>query len=405
MEELIKDNNIIGLDIGSYNINACICSFDSQGNIHISGVGHSVSEGVSQGKIKDHEKLKTCIKRAIQRAERIARISAKNIIIATNSTYSKTVTQIGEIVIKEEQVSDEDKKLAIKNAAENIDSDNFVITHTLPIEYEIDGNSVTDPKEMFGNKLRVKCNFILNDEQENYHIKKIISDLNLNIIANTSGIYATSKIALTDAELNENTLLIDWGGGTCEVGYFEKHIVKDYFVLPLGGERVTSDLKVILKTTNNDAERIKIINSDLDKDKEYSETNNISITVENDEQSEKEKTNELLIHQIVSARTEEIINTIKSRIKNLKNIDSIVITGGSSNQKGLQKFSSELFGNTVRIGIPREKRDIIESLNYSSCIGAVVYAANNKLINTENIKFNLTQKLKIATRKWFKDFF
>ena len=64
----IAIKNVLGLDIGSSKICAAVCDLATQGNLHIQGVGNSISSGMQQGRIVDADELRTAIERAVKRA-------------------------------------------------------------------------------------------------------------------------------------------------------------------------------------------------------------------------------------------------------------------------------------------------------------------------------------------------
>ncbi len=56
--------------------------------------------------------------------------------------------------------------------------------------------------------------------------------------------------------------MIDIGGGSTTVAVFEQGHLKETAVIPLGGENITKDVSIGLRTSTEEAERVKN-NSDM----------------------------------------------------------------------------------------------------------------------------------------------
>ena len=55
------------------------------------------------------------------------------------------------------------------------------------------------------------------------------------------------------------TALLDIGGGTTDVAVFLENTLVDTFALPVGGNHVTRDLAIGLRTPLEEAERLKVL--------------------------------------------------------------------------------------------------------------------------------------------------
>ncbi len=69
---------------------------------------------------------------------------------------------------------------------------------------------------------------------------------------------ATGEIALSNDEKYLGTALIEIGGGSTTVSVFEDGFIKGTVTLPIGGDHITKDISVVLRTSTEDAENIKL---------------------------------------------------------------------------------------------------------------------------------------------------
>ncbi|HAR63338.1 MAG: cell division protein FtsA [Candidatus Margulisiibacteriota bacterium] len=410
MQELINDNSIIGLDLGTSKICASLCTFDENGQIHIAGVGTSITEGINKGSITNTDLLIKAIKRAITRAERIAKISSKSVIIGLASPTYKTKQASGVISLPDsrDHITTEDKISVIKKARQLTDIKDYSVIHTVPQKFFIDDKLCnSDPIGTFGSSLKADILTIQYRNNDIELIKAIFDKLNLSILAIVASPLATSKIALTTSELNTSVALIDIGGGTTQLAYYQNNIIRHLTILPIGGDHISSDIKIILKTSTGEADRLKILYCHLNKE-HYDENNTIEYIMKDNDKELKTNTSEDYLSQIIKARLEEIFKLISQELKKAignKAPEIIVITGGTSNLPGIDDYATNFFKIPVRIGIPKDKKEVIESQNYATSIGLVVYAIKSKLIDINKYKIPSRKKVSNFVKKWFKDFF
>ncbi len=87
------------------------------------------------------------------------------------------------------------------------------------------------------------------------------------------------------------------------------------------------------------------------------------------------------LYSIVNSRVKELLNLVKEKIEAYGFMNSIpcgvVITGGTSQLKGITALASSVFNMPVRIGTPLEVEGPSEAVNnpiYSTAIGILKYA-------------------------------
>ena len=83
--------------------------------------------------------------------------------------------------------------------------------------------------------------------------------------------------------------------------------------------------------------------------------------------------NQFEISEIVQSRLEEILTLAKKEIRSLtsRNIDYVIVTGGTSNMANFNYIAKEVFGNIAKIG--NVKLIGIRNNKYSSAVGNIAY--------------------------------
>ena len=140
-------------------------------------------------------------------------------------------------------------------------------------------------------------------------------------------------------------------------------------ILPIGSKKIDNDIKYIYKLDRNTArflkENLAVANS------QYADSSSV-LEYENFD-GEKSIVSQIEISQIVEARLEEILKSVKNSLNNLTNrqISYIIVTGGISNIAGFNYLLENVFGdiaymiNTNTLGV----RNNI----YSTCYGMIKY--------------------------------
>ena len=159
---------------------------------------------------------------------------------------------------------------------------------------------------------------------------------------------ASSYSVLQPDELDLGVCLLDIGGGTTDLAIFYDGSIRYSQVIPIGGEYITNDIAIGIRTPHNQAEAVK---------KKYA-----TLILKEDEKREEIKvpgiggredriiTKETL-YNIVSPRVEEILMIANREIKKSGYADvlgaGVVITGGTARLIGLDRFSEEIFNLLV----------------------------------------------------------
>lgn len=376
-----KNRIITGLDIGTTKVTAVIGEVTSDGRVDIVGIGNAPSKGLRKGVIINIENTVKAIQEACKEAQHMAGVHVDSVYASIAGDHIKGFNSRGVIAIsrKNREISEKDKARAIEAAkAVAIPADHEVI-HVLPQEYLVDNHDgIKDPVGMRGVRMEVDAHIVTSATTSKENILKCIKKAGYDVKSITMEQLASSEAVLSPDERELGVALIDIGGGTTDVAvYVEGHIWHSY-VLPLGGNNITNDIAVGLKTPYDEAEKIKkrygYAIMDLVNDEEM-------IKVPSRGNRKNRFVSRKILAEIIEPRVEEIFKMVKEDIETAGYADlissGIVITGGSSLMEGMIEFGEEIFNIPIRRGEPMGIGglvDVVSNPAYSTGVGLILYA-------------------------------
>jgi cell division protein FtsA len=384
---------ILAVDVGSSKTTAIIA--ENNGNLTVSGVGISKSNGIKKGIITNIEEASKAIKNAVNDAKRVAGIELSSAVISISGAYTKSIKSYGIVNVPNKEVTLKEINRAINSAMINaaVPSD-YVPIQAIPYNFKLDDSSeIEDPIGMSGSRLEVTLHIIIAQKSGLDNLKKTFKLAGLKIDKIVNSAYASSLAVLKEDEKELGVGVIDIGAATCDIAVFVNKALSYTDYLPIGSHHITHDLSIALHTTLKDAEKIKLDFEDYVNNSE----DLIEISVIGNE-NEKQKASISTITQVISARVEETFLLLNKKIDDSKLKDKIgtgiVLTGGFTNFYNVKEIASNFFdGLPVRIGYPKEIEGLVKNLKapeFSTAIGLLLYAngENNKYEKDSNQNFN-----------------
>ena len=376
-----RDNLIVGLDIGTTKICAIVGNLTEEG-IDIVGIGTSPSKGLRKGVVINIESTVSAIKKAIEEAELMAGCEIKSVYAGIAGGHIKGFNSQGVIAIKNREVSPEDVKRVIEAAkAIAIPMDREVI-HILPQEFIIDDqDGIREPLGMSGVRLEAKVHIVTGAVASAQNIVKSCNRAGLEVADIVLEQLSSSEAVLSADEKELGVALVDIGGGTTDIAIFVDGAIKHTSVLSLGGNHLTNDIAVGLRTPMAEAERIKqkygcCLSSLVGKDE--------TIEVPSVGGRKPRVLSRQLLCEILEPRVEEIFTLVNREIMKSGLEDQIasgvVITGGSTILEGMPELAEQIFNLPVRRGLPQRIGGLIDVVNspvYATGVGLVVYGSKN----------------------------
>lgn len=396
-----KERIIAGIDIGSTKICTVIAQVLPD-KISVIGVSSTNSKGIKKGAVVDIDQAVESISSSLEAAERMAGTAVASAFVGVNGSHIGSLNSKGVVAVGsgDGEIHEEDVTRATEAAQAISIPGSQEIIHVLPRDFIIDGQEgVKNPVGMSGVRLEVETNIIYGLVSSIRNIGKCIAQVGVEISGLVFSGYASSQSVLTETEKELGTALVDIGGGTTQICIFESGSPSYSSVLPVGGQNITNDLAIGLRTSIENSEKIKIkFSQGLEVDGVFSENN--------DPVSKK------AVEDIMRARLSEIFNLTAAEIKKSgcsgKIPGGIVLVGGGAETAGSLEVSRSVLKTPVRLGTPTGVTGLIDEIMgpaFSCPIGLILYGAHVKGEVSFSLfgKRGLPRPLSRATN-WLKSF-
>jgi cell division protein FtsA len=285
------------------------------------------------------------------------------------------------------------------------------LLHVLPCQYLVDGyGGIIDPTGMAGSRLEVEATIVLAATTSIQNLLKVISRAGLQVQEMVLSGLAAAEAVLLPAEKDLGVLLVDIGGGTTDMGVFQRGNLRLAAVLPMGGDYITSDLAIGLRIPLAAAEEIKrqhgCVLAELQPDNQYVEVPDVS------GESRKQVSRKMLA-SIIEPRVQEILYFVKEKLGGTSYLRTlpggVVLTGGTAALAGIAQMAGEILQMPVRIGRPQGldgMADMVKDPEFATAVGLLLYGARA----TSQLEVAGTEDVLLGgwlgrLWSWFRDFF
>ncbi|WP_102347021.1 cell division protein FtsA [Bacillus sp. Marseille-P3661] len=371
---------LVSLDIGTSNVKVVIGEA-SNDSLNIIGVGNVKSEGIKKGSIVDIDETVLSIRKAVEQAERMVGMNINRVVVGVAGNHVQLIPCHGVVA-----VSSENREIGNDDIARVIDAAQVIsvppereIIGVVPHQFIVDGlDGINDPRGMIGVRLELEGTIVTGSRTMLHNLLRCVERAGLEITDICLQPLATGTIALSRDEKNIGVALVDIGGGQTTVSIYEQGHLQVTTVLPVGGDHITNDISIGLRTSTEEAEKIKVKHGYAFYD-HASEEEVFSVSVIGSDK--KEQYSQLDLSDIIEARLEEILLLVQESIKKLGYRElpgGYVLTGGLSNMPGILELAQLVLRQNVRIAKPDYigVRDPI----YTTSVGLIQYAYKNAKI-------------------------
>ncbi|MEW5956319.1 MAG: cell division protein FtsA [Chloroflexota bacterium] len=382
------EQTVVALDIGTTKICALVAEIGPPPDhlMRIVGVGTVPSRGIRRGAVVDVGEVTTAIVESIHRAERTSGYEIASAYVGLAGAHISAVNSRGVVAISRGERGvrplDVDRVL---EAARAIDiPQNREILHVIPRSYSVDGeDGVRDPLGMQAYRLEVETHIVTGATSSIRNLVKCVQEAGIQIDALVLEPLASGEAVLTEIEREMGVALVDIGGGTTDIAIFIEGSIWHTVVLPTGGEQLTKDIAVGLRTPFDAAEEVKIkYGHALAQAIMPEETVKVNMFGEDGHQ----KISRQFLAEIIEARIEEIFEMILQEIKR-SGYDGllpagIVLCGGTAELPGIRDLARDVLNLPVRIGKPHDLQGLVDTLQgpaFATSVGLLAWGVSHDL--------------------------
>ncbi|MEK7458933.1 MAG: cell division protein FtsA, partial [Patescibacteria group bacterium] len=289
---------------------------------------------------------------------------------------------------------------------------NYEILHVIPKSFTVDGQrGIKDPVGMNGIRLEVDALIIQALSSSMKNLTKSIYRTGLDIEDLVYAPLATAEAVLTQRQKELGVCVVNIGAGSTSLAVFEEGDLIHTAVLPIGGDRVTSDIGTILRVPPEIAETVKLTYGHAVPDavdrKHTFMLKELGADVD-------EVVKRRFIAEIVESRIEELFEAIDAELRKVDRSGmlpvGVMLTGGGAKLEGIVDVARRVLRLPCSIAVPVAVSSVIDEVYdpaFATVIGLTVWGYTVKGMNKNRFggflnKFKSVDKVAEQIGKWFK---
>jgi cell division protein FtsA len=371
--------------VGTTKICAVIADRTTGGGIDVVGVGSAPSRGLRRGVVVNIDFTVEAIKQAVSEAEQMAGVEVGGVFAGVAGGHVRGLNSRGVVAVsgRDREVSEHDVQRVVEAArAINLPQDREII-HVLPQTFVVDDqDGVREPIGMSGVRLEVECHIVTGAITSVQNVVRSVNRAGLAVHDIVLESLASAEAVLSVDEKELGVLLVEIGGGTTNVALFRDGAIWHTAILPLGGDHITNDIAMGLRTPASDAEELK---------KRYGcaltalvpapET----VDVPSVGGRKPRELSRQVLSEIIQPRVEEIFRLVARDLAKAGLEDAatagLVVTGGTSLLDGVPEVAEAVFSLPVRRGAPSDIGGLAESVSspiHSTAVGLALHGARRQ---------------------------
>ncbi|HSX57900.1 MAG TPA: cell division protein FtsA [Candidatus Saccharimonadales bacterium] len=390
-----RERILVGIDVGSSKIATLIANI-KEDTLTVIGVSNIAARGIRKGQIVDIDEAVKAISEGVESAERMAGVSVSSAFIVVGGSQISSVNSRGVVAVAggENEITEEDVRRVTEAARAISIPSSREILHVIPRDFIVDSQEgIKDPIGMTGIRLEVETHIITGATTSMRNLAKCVQQVGVDVEGFVFSGLASSVSTLTDTEKELGVALIDIGGGTTGVTLFVDGAIAHSVVIPIGGKNITNDLAIGIRGSLEDAEKIKLELSRLDKRK------NEPVAADEDEEETDHRRKDVmdlskldlsedlgtlskktLVDGIIKPRLTEIFTLVGMEIKRSGYAGllpaGVVVTGGGAETVGITQIGKEVLRMPTRVAYPTGVTGLVDEISspaYSALTGTLLY--------------------------------
>lgn len=372
----MKPNHFVGLDIGTSSVRCVVGMLDVNNGNKPSIIGHgsSVNQGMRKGVVVHVDDVAEAVVKAVTEAERISGYHISKATVNVNGSNVSGINSKGVIAISaaNREIMPEDR-YRVEEAATVVQlPPNREIIQFFAKNYSVDGQSnIKDPVGMQGVRLEVDAHIVTASTPSLRSLDSALEKAELTPTHHTVSSLAAAEAVMSRQQKEAGTVLLDIGAGTTNLIVVEDGEIQHVAVIPMGGQHITNDLAIGLKTDLDIAEKVKLEHATLLKATKTTANVVVGKVTHSFAMSD--------VQMIVEARVEELLEYADKELTKIRKSRKLpggaIVTGGTAKLPGIAEFAREHLELAARIGKIQNVGglvDTVEDSAYSTVVGLML---------------------------------
>ena len=379
---------ICGIDVGNTNIKVVIAKVEpGASQPDIIGVGSVPStSALRAGEIVDMKEATDSLRLALQQAAAMSGMPVRRAYLSVSGLHIATQVSKGTIAIgrADGEITASDIDRVVTTAQVVSLPPNREIIHVIPREFIIDGSEhVRDPLGMKGVRLEADVLIVHGLTRHLKNISKCANECGVEVAGYVFAPLAASMAVLDKHQKEFGVAHLDFGGGTASLTVWDQADMVHSAIMRVGSRHITNDLAILLKSSLDVAERIKIeqgvVNEQVDRRKKP-ELVDLSAYMEEPFQVKRRD-----LMEAVDARAQELLDMVQEELKKAGKDGllpaGIVVSGGGSKLTGFLTLVRDTLGLPAKAGKPVgvEAFDAAMDPAFSVAVGLVAWGYTREI--------------------------
>jgi cell division protein FtsA len=409
-----RDDLIVGLDIGTSKVCAIVAQIGHEGRLEIIGVGTTPSRGLRRGVVINIDATVRSLLNAVEAAEMMSGREVTGAFAGIAGGHIEGINSRGVVAVtgKDREITREDVERVIDAAKAIVIPMDREVVHVIPQEFTVDQqDGVRDPVGMMGVRLEAEVHIVTGAVSSAQNIIRCINRAGFKADDIVLEPLAAAAAVLSKDEQELGVLLVDIGGGTTDILVYLDGAPYHTGVLALGGDQVTSDISIMLKTPLEVAERLKHEAGSCHPDDLDDEEIEASIPGVGGRPPRPVRRSRLT--EIIRPRMTEVFGMVKDQLDRAGYLNLLsggaVLTGGGALLPGAAELATEVLGLPVRIGYPTPLGGLVEeyrSPQFATGVGLVMYGHGKR--RPEHFDMDTSESgydsVWDRMKRWFREF-
>jgi cell division protein FtsA len=380
-----RRGTVAAIDVGTTKVAVIVGDIGDQGEMRILGLGVAPAAGLARGVIDNIQSARQAIAVAVEKAEQSCGMRILSAVVGIAGSHISSQNNRGIVAIPDRArpISADDRARVLESAGQISIPTNRQILHVVPRGYWVEGTDpVSDPVGMYGARLDAETHVVTGAVSAIQNLTKCVEGAGVQVDAVILESLASATSVLSEQERRQGVAVLDIGGGTTSMAVYDEGHISHTAVLPIAGTHLTHDLARVLRCPWESAEAVKCEYGAAMPDPSM---NGESVEIHAFGTQSQKRVPLMHVCEILMARSEEILEMAALELKRAGYLDRIaaglVLTGGSSQLRGLAELTEMRLGLPARVGSPHGysgMSEFIGSPAYATSIGLVEYALGGR---------------------------
>lgn len=353
---MAKERLVVGIDVGTTKICTLIARVTDDEQLEVIGVGVTRSDALRKGVVVSVEQAAQDIQSSVAKAEQQSGFKILSAYVSISGSHLHTEEAHGTIAVRRgDRAIGEDDVARVLEAARlhSVPVDREVID-LVPRHFSVDGQEeIASPVGMLGSRLQVQATLITGARNAIQNLTNCVERAGVTIDALVPQYLAAGEAVLRPAERDLGVTVINLGGGTTDIGIFADAGLLYGTVLAVGGQQVSNDLAVRLRTPFSAAEEIKLRHGQAFSNGREEDR---MIDVSSFEMDESSPVSVRTVCDTIEDRLVDTFERVRQRLARGGFEESLpggtVLVGGTAQLHGIRRLAAEILESPVRIGQP-----------------------------------------------------